>query len=244
VPLFFCQATGNMTTENCLLARFRTLLALFISCMSPLVFSTSAKDVASRTVSCGKYEYHYLLYTSKRSGPLPAILILHGAGDQPEPMVEAWKSLAKKEGIVLIAPQLPRVAAFEEVAPQVFRSMVEDAKKDVLLDPQRIYVFGNSMGGYLGYDAACCNQNTSPPPLSMQWEFPKTTTGSSLEPSEKVQWPSMLATVNALICTIEPAKRATCCEKKISLSITWNSETTTTTTTHSRTTSTQTHGIF
>lgn len=69
-------------------------------------------------------------------------------------MIEAWKSLAKKDAIALIAPQLPMAPAFEEVAPQVFRCMVEDAKRTVLLDPLRIYIFGHSMGGYLGYDAA------------------------------------------------------------------------------------------
>jgi len=74
-------------------------------------------------------------------------------------MLEAWKDLAKKERITLIVPALPRVAAFEELAPQVFRCMVEDAKKSVLLDPRRIYIFGHSMGGYLGYDAAMLQSN-------------------------------------------------------------------------------------
>jgi poly(3-hydroxybutyrate) depolymerase len=74
-------------------------------------------------------------------------------------MLEAWKSLAKKEGITLIAPALPRVAAFEEVAPEVFRCIVEDAKKITPLDPQRIYIFGHSMGGYPGYDRAMLQSN-------------------------------------------------------------------------------------
>ncbi|MGC1483764.1 MAG: alpha/beta fold hydrolase [Candidatus Acidiferrum sp.] len=134
--------------------QLRTLFALGVSCLSPFALSVSAKDVASKTVFCGKYQYHYLLYSPQRSGTLPAILVLHGAGDQPDPMLEAWKSLAKKEGIALIAPALPRVAAFEAVAPQVFRCIVEEAKKSVLLDPRRIYIFGHSMGGYLAYDAA------------------------------------------------------------------------------------------
>ncbi len=133
---------------------FRALLGLCLFCAVPAVLSASSKDVISKTVACAKYQFHYLLYAPPRNTASPAIVILHGAGDQPDPMVEAWKSLAKKEGIILIAPALPRVAAFEEVAPQVFRCIVEDAKKDVLLDPYRIYVFGNSMGGYLGYDAA------------------------------------------------------------------------------------------
>jgi poly(3-hydroxybutyrate) depolymerase len=135
-------------------SQFRPLLALGFSFVAPLVLCAAAKDAISKTVSCAKYQYHYLLYTPPRTGALPALLILHGAGDQPDPMLDAWKSLAKKEGVALIVPALPRVAAFEELAPEVFRCVVEDAKKSVLLDPLRIYIFGNSMGGYLGYDAA------------------------------------------------------------------------------------------
>jgi len=148
-----------MSTENSLHKQFLALLALGLFCAVPAVLSANSKDVISKTVACAKYQFHYLLYAPPRSTASPAIVILHGAGDQPDPMLEAWKSLAKKEGIVLIAPQLPRVAAFEELAPQVFRCMVEDARKTILLDPLRIYIFGNSMGGYLGYDAAMLQSN-------------------------------------------------------------------------------------
>ena len=36
----------------------------------------------------------------------------------------------------------------------MFRCVVEDARRLVSLDPKRLYVLGNSMGGYLAYDAA------------------------------------------------------------------------------------------
>ncbi len=143
-----------MSAVTSLPAEFRALVVLCLFCAVPSVLSATSKDVTSRTVSCSKYQFHYLLYASPRTSASPALLILHGAGDQPDPMLEAWKDLAKKEGITLIVPALPRVAAFEDLAPQVFRCIIEDAKKSVLLDPQRIYIFGHSMGGYLGYDAA------------------------------------------------------------------------------------------
>lgn len=142
--------------------KFRAFFALCLFTAGPFVscpVNAATKDISPKTVSCGKYQYHYLIYAPARTTASPAILILHGAGDQSAPMLEAWKSLAKKEGIALIAPQLPMAPAFEEVAPQVFRCMVEDAKKSVLLDPQRIYIFGHSMGGYLAYDAAMLQSN-------------------------------------------------------------------------------------
>jgi dipeptidyl aminopeptidase/acylaminoacyl peptidase len=147
------RTTPN-SKDKFLPSKLRLLLVISLAVAAPLASFCSSKDVSSKTVTCAKAKFRYVLYTPQKTGPLPALLILHGAGDQPEPMLEAWKSLAKKQGIVLIAPELPRVEAFEQFAPQVFRCEVEDAKKSVLLDPQRIYIFGHSMGGYLGYDAA------------------------------------------------------------------------------------------
>jgi dipeptidyl aminopeptidase/acylaminoacyl peptidase len=85
---------------------------------------------------------------------LPAVMLLHGAGDRAANMVDAWKHFAAKQKIILLAPELPREAKYEEAAPQVFRCVVEDAKQWVHIDPQRVYLFGNSMGGYLAYDGA------------------------------------------------------------------------------------------
>ena len=107
-----------------------------------------------RDVTCGNGHYRYILFSPMRHAPVPAIVLLHGAGGEPRSMVDAWKDLAGREGVALIAPVLPMAAAFEAVAPPVFRCMVEDAGRSVALDPRRIYVFGHSMGGYLAYDAA------------------------------------------------------------------------------------------
>jgi len=117
----------------------------------------NAGRVLVRTVTCEGKPITYLLTAphdeTSQSAKLPAVLLLHGAGDKPAPMIDAWHSLADKEKIVLIAPELPRTVEFEEIAPRVFRCVVEDAKLAANLDPKRVYVFGNSMGGYLAYDA-------------------------------------------------------------------------------------------
>lgn len=113
-------------------------------------------DVAAKSVECEGKKYIYELHIPRNAGEnaLPAILLLHGAGDSPEPMIRAWQELADKVGVVLVAPELPRKREFEAVAPQVFRCVMEEAKNAAKLDPLRLYVFGNSMGGYLAYDAA------------------------------------------------------------------------------------------
>jgi polyhydroxybutyrate depolymerase len=113
-----------------------------------------ASDVKSKSVQCEGQTSHYLLFVPDGEGVRPAILLLHGSGDSPRPMVDAWQALARKEGIVLIAPELPLKPEFETIAPRVFRCEVEDAKQSAAIDATRVYVFGNSMGGYLAYDAA------------------------------------------------------------------------------------------
>ena len=149
-----------MNSENSIIARLRRCCCLVaVLTVAVAVFSTTsfARDTDSRKVSCPGGEYRYLFFSpadGKKTVPMPAILLLHGAGDQPENFLPAWKDLARKENIVLIAPELPLVPAFEDVAPQVFRCIVEDSKAITNIDSQRVYIFGNSMGGYLAFDGA------------------------------------------------------------------------------------------
>jgi len=107
-----------------------------------------------RSVRCVGETRHYLLSAPPGNAAAPAILLLHGAGGHAGDLVALWSAFAASHDVVLLAPELPRVAAFEDVAPQVFRCIVEDAKTAAKIDPRRVYVFGHSMGGYLAYDAA------------------------------------------------------------------------------------------
>src|SRR5581483_3635388 len=116
--------------------------------------SATAGNVNSRTAQCGKVEQTYLYFSPTETRNLPAVVLLHGAGDQPLNMLDAWKSFAADKKIVLLAPKLPRDPKFEDGAPEVFRCVVEDAKRVASIDPSRVYLFGNSMGGYLAYDGA------------------------------------------------------------------------------------------
>lgn len=121
-----------------------------------LLFAFSIRVPAQtlRSVRCEGATRHYLLTSPLGNAPKPALLLLHGAGGHASDLLPLWMNFAANHGIVLVAPELPRDAAFEEAAPAVFRCIVEDAKTVAKIDPRRIYVFGHSMGGYLAYDAA------------------------------------------------------------------------------------------
>jgi poly(3-hydroxybutyrate) depolymerase len=125
---------------------------LFLACI--FVSSSPASDVKSRRANCANIEQTYLYYSPDTDGALPAVMLLHGAGDHAANMVDAWKRFAAKKKIILLAPELPREEKYEEAAPAVFHCVVEDARQLLRIDPQRVYLFGNSMGGYLAYDGA------------------------------------------------------------------------------------------
>ena len=122
----------------------------------------ASTNTGSKTIHCGDIKQQYVYFNpepEKDKSPhedraLPAVVLLHGAGDAAENMIAAWKNFAAREGMVLLAPQLPRDPKFEDSAPEVFRCVVEDARKSLDIDPARVYLFGNSMGGYLAYDGA------------------------------------------------------------------------------------------
>ena len=116
--------------------------------------SCFALDPVLHTVHCGNADYQYLLYAEPHAGPAPAVLLLHGAGDHAANFIDTWTHLAHREHAVLITPEIPRDIKFEPVAPAVFECIVEDAKKQTAINAQRVYLFGHSMGGYLGFDTA------------------------------------------------------------------------------------------
>ena len=68
--------------------------------------------------------------------------------------MEPWRAMALHNGILLIAPDLPRDAAFEDIAPEFFRRLTGAVEAEWSVNKRRVYVFGHSMGGYLAFDAA------------------------------------------------------------------------------------------
>ncbi len=137
--------------------RFRlTCIISFVALVSSISLSATSGTKSARCAAGGwSVEQQYLYYSPDATSHLPVVMLLHGAGDLPVHMIDAWKRFASKQGVALLAPDLPRELSYEEKAPAIFRCVVEDAAAHFIqIDPQRVYLFGNSMGGYLTYDAA------------------------------------------------------------------------------------------
>src|SRR5690348_7647800 len=108
------------------------MFVLVAMAITPL--SSGKSKSTARKVRCDGVEYRYELLTPAGADVLPAVLLLHGAGDHAASFIETWKPIAEKKHIVLIAPELPRELKFEQAAPSVFRCMVEDAKQEAAID--------------------------------------------------------------------------------------------------------------
>ena len=93
----------------------------------------------------------YFLYapeTAAPNAPAPLVLLLHGSGRDGMSLLEKWKKLAKKEGIVLAAPNSLESRQWHPAhdGDEFLRAVVGDAESRAAVDPTRIYVFGHSAG--------------------------------------------------------------------------------------------------
>jgi predicted esterase len=89
------------------------------------------------------------------SGDTKGTYYLHGSGHNGKSLIDPWMSLAKAEGIVLVAPDAsdPRAWRFPQEGPQFIYDLLETlraAHKEI--DDRRMYVFGHSAGAIHGLD--------------------------------------------------------------------------------------------
>ena len=85
---------------------------------------------------------------------MPAILLIHGAGGNGPDFLSVWRAFADKNGIILVAPTVPDGIHFEiDVVPKLYPMIMDAARQEWKINPQRIYLFGVSAGGYTVFDA-------------------------------------------------------------------------------------------
>jgi poly(3-hydroxybutyrate) depolymerase len=78
----------------------------------------------------------------------PALLLLHGSGHHGMSLIDPWKDLAAKDGIILVAPDSSDSSQWNQTAdgPDFVHAVVEAAKSKYPIDPRRVYLFGHSAG--------------------------------------------------------------------------------------------------
>ena len=99
---------------------------LLLLCVSPVI----AKDDITKELmtSAGKTRVYYLYVPStlKAGTQVPLIVMLHGSNRTGVNLVEKWKDLAKKEGIIIAGPDATNLRgwASPQDGPDFLRDLV------------------------------------------------------------------------------------------------------------------------
>lgn len=118
-----------------------------------LIFSTAAAAVSqevekNRITSGGRKRVYYLFVPKTVKAPAPVIILLHGSGRNGSIMIDMWKDLAKKEGVILVGPDSAdsQQWSIPVDGPDFLRDVVEELKSKHTINQRRIYLFGHSAG--------------------------------------------------------------------------------------------------
>lgn len=128
-------------------------LIVFLFAAIALNFSltASASSITKELiVSQGKTRAYYLFVPDKLSAskPVPLLVLLHGSNRNGLSLVEKWKDLASKEGIILAGPDSSNPAGWATPVdgPDFLHDLVEALKAKYPINPRRVYLFGHSAG--------------------------------------------------------------------------------------------------
>ena len=124
------------------------LLVLLCACASGNI--VAQKITKETIVSQGKKRSYYL-YVPKGltpSKPVPLIVLLHGSGHVGLSLAEKWDGLAKKEGVIIIAPDSADSSHWSAPGdgPAFLHELVEAVKTKYPINAKRVYLFGHSAG--------------------------------------------------------------------------------------------------
>src|SRR5436309_8776918 len=106
----------------------------------------SAQKVRKETIdSQSKKRTYYLLVpdTATPEHPAPLLLLLHGSGRNGLSLMDKWKDLAIKEGIVLVGPDAIASARWSSPAdgPDFLNDLLSELKSKYSIDQHRMYLF-------------------------------------------------------------------------------------------------------
>jgi len=140
----------HLATVRIVLSLLTRLEVLALLTLVPVCAAQTDAKPQKSILSFGGTDRTYSLFVpSGLVTPSPLLLLLHGSGQDSEPLVETWQEIAQKEGIILVAPDSIDPAAWDslEDSPDFLHAIVEAVKVNHSVDAQRLYLFGNSAGG-------------------------------------------------------------------------------------------------
>jgi poly(3-hydroxybutyrate) depolymerase len=123
----------------------RSLLLLIV-----LVMPAALDNVTRETLSSNGATREYFLYVPDMDpqAEAPLLVLLHGSGRDGKSLVDPWKDLAKKEGIILAGPNATNRSEWDlrKDGPYFIADLVDAVRSTRKVDLKRIYLFGHSAG--------------------------------------------------------------------------------------------------
>ena len=132
----------NRRTFRFILSYFFTFLTLLSSA------SAKAKPAKENIEFEGRHRTYWVFAPDNLNSPAPLLLLLHGSGRDGLSLVDPWRSLAEKMGIVLVAPDSYNSQVWDQSkdGPDFLHAIVENVRAKYPVDGRRLYMFGHSAG--------------------------------------------------------------------------------------------------
>ena len=126
----------------------KTLALLFLLALSSAATFAVVKPEKQTITSQGTERTYYTFVPEKLTAAAPLLLLLHGSGRDGMSLINEWKGLAEKEGIVLVAPDSAnsREWSMNTDGPEFLHDVVEAVRAKHSVDGSRLYIFGHSAG--------------------------------------------------------------------------------------------------
>ena len=137
----------------------RRIIALaFFVLVFPLVVCAEPGKISKENLTSGEKKRAYYLYVPKAVAEAktaaPLLVTLHGTGRNGRILVEHWKEVADREGLILAGPDSMKADSPDGVTwmlgrdgPDFIRDVVEDVNAKYAVNKRRVYLFGHSAGG-------------------------------------------------------------------------------------------------
>lgn len=128
--------------------RYFRLLVPLVLLLPALAPAASEKIPKQVFVSQGDKRAYYLFVPDNVKGPAPLLITLHGSGRNGLSLVEEWRELAAREGVIVAGPDAKDSQSWKtpDDGPDLLRDLVEELKAKYPVNPRRVYLFGHSGG--------------------------------------------------------------------------------------------------
>ena len=138
------------------------LHALFLAAFLGLVTASDARPegfgAEVRTIVWNGRIRTYSLFVPAPplSDPLPVVVLHHGTGGSGAQMVGAWRDIAQKRRVILVAPDGKGKFGWSvpDDGPEMQQQILATLQPEYRIDSRRIYLFGFSAGGDFVFYAA------------------------------------------------------------------------------------------